>query len=306
MDKYIITTKNITKKYGKRIVLNGLSMNIKKGDIYAFIGENGAGKSTMIRVLTGLVIPNEGQVELFGYSKEDKIREERRRIGTLIDSPALYFNMTAKENLELIKIQRGISETKCIEEVLELVGLKDIERKKTKNFSLGMKQRLGIAMALLNDPEILILDEPMNGLDPIGIKEIRKLLLKLNRERGITILISSHILSELAQISSRYGFIKNGKLIQEITANEISNKCRKYLHLKVRNISEASFILENEIGIKNYKIFPDNVMRIYNEFNGEKITLALSKHNIGVKEIMPIDESLEDYFTKLIGGEDNE
>jgi len=197
LKEYVIKARNITKTYGKRKVLDNLCMNIKKGDIYGFVGKNGAGKSTMIRVLAGLVIPNEGEIELFGHTEESKIRKERSRIGTLIETPALYLNMTAKENLELIKIQRGIPGTKCIEEVLDLVGLKDIENKKTKNFSLGMKQRLGIAMALLNDPEVLLLDEPINGLDPIGIKELRELLIKLNKERGITVLISSHILSEL-------------------------------------------------------------------------------------------------------------
>ncbi|EJO5347255.1 ABC transporter ATP-binding protein [Clostridium botulinum] len=306
MNEYAIRTNNITKIYKKRKVLDNVSINVKNGDIYGFVGKNGAGKTTMIRVLTGLVIPNEGQVELFGHSEKKEIIKERRRIGTLIESPELYLNMTAKENLQLIKIQRGIPGTKCIEEALNLVGLKDIEKKKTKNFSLGMKQRLGIAMALLSDPELLILDEPINGLDPIGIKEIREILLKLNKERGTTILISSHILSELTQISNRYGFINDGKLIEEITSGELSNKCRMYLHLKTSNSSNVSTILEKELGIKDYEVFPDNIIRIYDEFDGEKITLTLAKCNIGVKEVMKMGESLEDYFAKLVGGEDNE
>lgn len=306
MKEYVIKARNITKTYGKRKVLDNLCMNIKKGDIYGFVGKNGAGKSTMIRVLAGLVIPNEGEIELFGHTEESKIRKERSRIGTLIEIPALYLNMTAKENLELIKIQRGIPGTKCIEEVLDLVGLKDIENKKTKNFSLGMKQRLGIAMALLNDPEVLLLDEPINGLDPIGIKELRELLIKLNKERGITVLISSHILSELTLISNRFGFVNNGKLIEEMTASELADKSRNYLHLKVKDASETSIILENELGIKDYEVFPDNVIKIYDEFDEENISLTLYKHNIRVKEIMPIEESLEEYFTKLVGGMNNE
>ncbi|WP_097025674.1 ATP-binding cassette domain-containing protein [Clostridium peptidivorans] len=306
MNEYVIRTSNITKIYKKRKVLDNVSINIENGDIYGFVGKNGAGKTTMIRVFTGLVIPNEGQVELFGSSEEKEVIKERRRIGALIESPDLYLNMNAKENLELIRIQRGIPGTKCIDEALNLVGLNDVGKKKTKNFSLGMKQRLGIAMALLSDPELLILDEPINGLDPIGIKEIRELLLKLNKERGTTILISSHILSELTQISNRYGFINDGKLIEEITASELSNKCRMYLHLKINDSSVASIILENELGIKDYEVFSDNIIRIYDEFNGEKIALALAKHNIGIKEIMKMGESLEDYFTKLVGGEDNE
>lgn len=306
MNEYVIRASNITKIYKKHKVLDDLSINIKKGDIYGFVGKNGAGKTTMIRVITGLVIPNNGQVELFGYSEEKEIIKQRGRMGVLIESPALYLNMTARENLELIRIQRGIPGTKCIDETLSLVGLKDIQKKKTKNFSLGMKQRLGIAMALLSDPELLLLDEPINGLDPIGIKEIRELLLKLNKERGTTILISSHILSELTHICNRYGFINDGKLIEEITASEFSNKCRTYIHLKISDSSDVSLILENELGIKDYEVFPDNIIRIYDEFDGEKITLALAKHNIGVKEIMQMGESLEDYFTKLVGGKDNE
>lgn len=306
MNEYAARSNDVTKIYGKHKVLDHVSMNIKKGDIYGFIGKNGAGKTTMIRVFAGLAIPDEGQVQLFGHNEEKELIKERRRIGTLIESPAIYLNMTARENLELIKIQRGIPGIKYIDEALNLVGLEDAHKKKTKNFSLGMKQRLGIAMALLSDPELLILDEPINGLDPIGIKEIREILIKLNKERGTTILISSHILSELTQISNRYGFINNGKLIKEMTAAEFSNKCKTYLHLKVRNASDASIILENEIGIKDYEIFPDDIIKIYDEFDSEKITLALAKHNIGIKEILPMGEALEDYFTKLVGGKDNE
>lgn len=306
MNEYVIKASNITKIYKKHKVLDDLSINIKKGDIYGFVGKNGSGKTTMIRVLTGLVIPNAGQVELFGHSEENEIIKERSRIGALIDSPAIYLNMTAKENLELIRIQRGIPGTKCIDEALNSVGLKELDKKKAKNFSLGMKQRLGIAMSLLSDPEFLILDEPINGLDPIGIKEIRELLLKLNKERGTTILISSHILSELTQICNKYCFINEGKLIEEITSSEFSDKCRSYLHLKISDSSEVSVILENELGIKDYEVFPDNIVRIYDKADGEKITLALAKHSIGVKEIMKMGESLEDYFTKLVGGEGNE
>lgn len=306
MNEYIVKADSITKVYKRKKVLDNISIKIKKGDIYGFIGKNGAGKTTMIRVITGLATPNEGQVQLFGHSDEKEIVKQRSRIGTLIDSPAIYLNMTAKENLELIRIQRGIPGTKCIDEALKLVGLNDIEKKKTKNFSLGMKQRLGVAMALLSDPEVLILDEPINGLDPVGIKEIRELLLKLNKERGTTILISSHILTELTQICNIYAFINDGKLIEEITARELEDKSRSYLHLKVKDSSDVSLILENELGIKDYEVFSDNIIRIYDEFDGEKITLALAKHGIGIKEIMQMGESLEDYFFKLVGGKCND
>lgn len=306
MNEYVCRTNNITKLYRKNKVIDNVSLNIKEGDIYGFVGKNGAGKTTMIRIISGLIIPDEGEVKLFGYDDYKKIIRQRSRIGVLIESPAIYLNMTAKDNLELIKIQRGIPGTKCIEDTLNLVGLKCTEKKKTKNFSMGMKQRLGIAMALLNDPEFLILDEPINGLDPVGIREIRELLLKINKERGTTILISSHVLSELTQVCNKYGFINNGKLVEEISSEELYNKCRKYLHLKVNNYAEASVILEKELGIKDYEVLQDNVIRIYDEFDSEKITLSLAKHRIGVKEIVLMGESLEDYFTSLIGGKDNE
>lgn len=306
MNEYIVKVDDITKICNRKKVLDNISIKIKKGDIYGFIGKNGAGKTTMIRVITGLAAPNEGQVQLFGHSDEKELVKQRSRMGTLIDSAAIYLNMTAKENLELIRIQRGIPGTKCIDEALKSVGLNDIEKKKTKNFSLGMKQRLGIAMALLSDPEVLILDEPINGVDPVGIKEIRELLLKLNKERGTTILISSHILTELTQICNIYAFINDGKLIEEITASELADKSRNYLHLKVKDSSDVSLILENELGIKDYEVFSDNIIRIYDEFDGEKITLALAKHGIGVKEIMQMGESLEDYFFKLVGGKCND
>lgn len=301
MNEYVMKATNIIKIYGKHKVLDNVTMNIKKGDIYGFVGKNGAGKTTMIRVIAGLVIPDNGQVGLF-----DNLIKDRSRIGALIESPSLYLNMTAKENLELVKIQRGIPGTKCIQEVLNLVGLNGVGKKKTKDFSLGMKQRLGIAMAILSDPEFLILDEPINGLDPIGIKEIRELLLKLNKEKGTTILISSHILSELTQISTRYGFINDGKMVEEITYSKLLRKCRNYLNLKVKDASIASIILEKEIGIEDYEVFEDNTIRIYDNFDSEKITLSLASHNIGVKEIVQIGESLENYFADLVGGRDND
>ncbi|NMF07204.1 ATP-binding cassette domain-containing protein [Clostridium beijerinckii] len=306
MNEYVCRTSNITKSYRKNKVIDNVSINIKNGDIYGFVGKNGAGKTTMIRIISGLIIPDAGEIELFGDNDYKNITKQRSRLGALIESPSIYLNMTAKENLELIKIQRGIPGTKCIEDIINLVGLKCDEKKKAKNFSMGMKQRLGIAIALLNDPEFLILDEPINGLDPLGIKEIRELLLKINKERGTTILISSHVLSELTQMCSKFGFINNGKLVEEISAEELYSKCRKYIHLKVNKYVEASVILEKELGIRDYEVFQDNVIRIYDEFDSEKITLFLAKHGMGVKEIIPMGESLEEYFTNLIWGNENE
>lgn len=301
MNEHVMKASNVTKFYGSHKALDDVSMNIKKGDIYGFIGRNGAGKTTMIRVIAGLVVPDQGHLQLFGSSGDD-IEKERRRIGALIESPNPYPNFTARENLELVKLQRGIPGTKCIDEVLNLVGLDQAGKKKTRNFSLGMRQRLGIAMALLSDPEFLILDEPMNGLDPIGIKETRELLLQLNKERGTTILMSSHILSELTQISTRYGFINNGKIIEEITDGELSRKCRTCISLKVRDASDASVILEKDMGAGDYEVIDGNTLRIYDELESEDISLCLAEHNIGVREMVQVEQSLEDYFGGLIGG----
>jgi len=302
MNEYVIKASNITKIFKKHKVLDNLSINIKKGDIYGFIGKNGSGKTTTIRVLTGLVIPNEGQVELFGHSEENEIIKERSRIGALIDSPAIYLNMTAKENLELIKIQRGIPGTKCIDEALNSVGLKDIDKKKAKNFSLGMKQRLGIAMALISDPEFLILDEPVNGLDPSGIKEIRELILDLRNKRGITFLISSHILSEIQQIATKIGIIHKGKLLEEIDYDELQKINRHYINIKVNDDKKAAFILEQKLNIKDYVIWEKNNLRVYENLQGAaEINKTLISNDINVNELCLSIDSLEDYFLKLTG-----
>ena len=218
---------NITKKYRNTLALNQVSMSVMQGDIYGFIGENGAGKTTMIRLLTGLAEPTTGKIALFGESNK-KLAKQRDRIGCIIESPSLYLDMTAYENLEVQRLQRGIPGKGCIDNALALVGLKDTGKKKAKDFSLGMRQRLALAIALLGNPEFLVLDEPINGLDPTGIIELRNLLKRLNKERGITILISSHILTELHQLANRYGILHEGKLLQEITATELDKRCKKH------------------------------------------------------------------------------
>lgn len=225
---------NITKKYRNTLALNQVSMSVMQGDIYGFIGENGAGKTTMIRLLTGLAEPTTGKIALFGESNK-KLAKQRERIGCIIESPSLYLDMTAYENLEVQRLQRGIPGKGCIDNALALVGLKDTGKKKAKDFSLGMRQRLALAIALLGNPEFLVLDEPINGLDPTGIIELRNLLKRLNKERGITILISSHILTELHQLANRYGILHEGKLLQEITATELDKRCKKHLLLQVND-----------------------------------------------------------------------
>ncbi len=252
MYDYVLRTNDITKEYNKKVILQNVSMNIKKGEIYGLIGKNGAGKTTLMRIISRLTKQDSGNLSSFDINNKAEINKERARMGTLIESPRIYPHMTAEENLELIRLQRGIPGKKCIKEVLGLVSLKDVGKRKCEDFSLGMKQRLGISMALLNNPEFLILDEPINGLDPIGIKQIRKLLIKLNRERGITILITSHILSELSQLVTTYGFINNGKLLQEISKDELHKKCKGYLHIKVNDVEVATDILEKELKISDY------------------------------------------------------
>ena len=246
MKELILKTYNLTKKYGNQIVVDNVNMTIKKGDIYGFIGQNGAGKTTLIRLITGLIHKSNGEIELFGGSGEKALNEARTMIGSLIETPSFYGNMTARENLEVSRLVRDIPGKNCIDEVLNLVGLNDVEKKKVKNFSLGMRQRLGIANALMGNPKLLILDEPINGLDPMGIVEIRELLKKINKEKDMTILISSHILSELSELATTYGIISKGRLIEEITANELNEKCRQYIDLIVDDTAKAVAWLERE------------------------------------------------------------
>lgn len=308
LNEYVLRINNLKKNFKKHKVLKEVSLNIKKGDIYGFVGKNGSGKTTVIRAIAGLIIPDSGEIELFGDTEEDNVIKQRDRTGILIEEPTLYKNMTARENLELVTIERGIPDKDIIDKTLSLVGLGDIDisKKKVKNFSLGMKQRLGIAMAIISDPEFLILDEPINGLDPIGIRTVRELLLKLNKERGTTILISSHILSELKCVATKYGFINHGKIVEEISAKELMKKCRNYIHLKTSDNSKAIIVLEKDLGIMDYKVLENDIIHIYDNFDKGTISLKLARQGIAVNEIFERYESIEDYFTKIVGSEDNE
>lgn len=300
---YIMQTFGLTKQYGTYTAVNAVNMKIKKGDIYGFIGRNGAGKTTMIRMITGLVTPTSGEIELFS-NKESKRNTGLNRIGSIIEHPALYTELTAYENMEHRGLLLGIPDKKVIEEVLEIVDLSDVRKKKVKNFSLGMRQRLGLALALLGNPDFLILDEPINGLDPEGIVEMRKLLKRLNEEQGITILISSHILGELSKLATRYGVINDGRLVEEFTNKELKAKCRKYLHLQVNDSRKASFVIEEVFKTDNYEVLTDNIIKIYDllDMSGE-ICLELAKKNVKVISIESKGDDLESYFMKLMGGE---
>ena len=303
MNEVILKTYNITKKYGNQVAVNNVNMTIKKGEIYGFIGQNGAGKTTLIRLITGLIHKTGGEIELLGATGEAELNKSRTMIGSLIETPSFYTNMTARENLEVSRLVRNIPGKKCIDEVLELVGLKDVEKKKVKNFSLGMRQRLGIANALMGNPKLLILDEPINGLDPMGIVEIRELLKKINKEKDMTILISSHILSELSELATTYGIISNGKLIEEITAEELAEKCRQYIDLKVDDTSRAVTLLERELGISDYEVLEDKKIKVFSNLeNVGEVNSILSKSGVIVQSISIKGENLEEYFMNKIGG----
>ncbi|TYS61959.1 ABC transporter ATP-binding protein [Bacillus infantis] len=303
MNDYVLTTSQLSKKYQKNMALDKVSVKIKKGSIYGFIGQNGAGKSTLIRVITGLAYPTAGTFELFGKNNEPDIIEARKRIGTIIEGPALYPQMTAKENLEAHRLLKGIPGKECIGKTLKLVGLQDTGKKKAKNFSLGMKQRLGLAIALLGDPEFLILDEPINGLDPMGVVEIRELLKKLNREYGITILISSHILSELHLLATHYGIIHKGELLEQLSAKELQEKCQQYLHIKVDDPSKAATIIESRLSAPDFEVMPDGTIKLFASVDApRKVSKMLTDEGLIIEEFMPMGEDLETYFTNRIGG----
>ena len=286
MEEHVLRTISLNKKYNGKAVLKDLNMSIKRGDIYGLIGKNGAGKTTLIRLITGLANLSSGSIEIFDGDNDKSITSERKRIGTLIEMPAFYGDMTAVDNMELVRLQKGIPGKACINEKLELVGLTNIEKKKVKDFSLGMKQKLGLAMALLGDPEFLILDEPTNGLDPMGIVYMRELLKKLNKENGVTILISSHLLSELNQLATRYGILNNGELVEQLTQKELDEKCKKALEIKTDDLKKTTWVLENILKTTNYKVLPNEVIKVYDYINESgKVSKALSQEGITIYQI---------------------
>lgn len=295
--EYIIETNGLTKKFGSKVAVNKVDMHVKKGDIYGFIGANGAGKTTLMKMLLGLTRVTLGEIKLFGSTNLDTMR---KRIGSLIEAPGLYKNCTAMENMKRFAILTN-SRVDEIKELLEFVGLGNVGKKKVGKFSLGMKQRLGIALALLGNPEVLILDEPINGLDPEGIKEIRDTILKLNKERGVTFLISSHLLDELSKITTRYGIINNGVLVDEIETNELEMKSRHSLTFKVSDINKACDILKENNYLTNYDIKNDSVIMYDHLDAAALINKLLVTNNILVSEIKPNTTDLEDYFIERMG-----
>ncbi|MCI9442284.1 MAG: ATP-binding cassette domain-containing protein [Ruminococcus sp.] len=298
---YCLETNALCKQYKHFHALHDLTMHVPKGAIYGFVGKNGAGKTTLIRQISGLQQPDSGSYTLYGVENSSpSIHKVRRRIGAVVESPSIYLDMTAEDNLKEQYRMLGMPSFDGIEELLILVGLSDTGRKRARHFSLGMRQRLGIAIALCGDPDFLILDEPVNGLDPQGIVEIRELILKLNREYQITVLISSHILDELSKLATHYGFIDKGTMVKEVSAGEMEAACRKCVRVTVTNINAFCRILDNFR--LEYRVISDREADIYGEISVTDLTMALARENCEVKSMRERDESLENYYLNLVGG----
>lgn len=300
MREIILQTDQLTKSYGKFTALDHADMTVYRGDIYGLIGRNGAGKTTMMKLVARLAEPTEGSYSLFGkrgYAAE----KEKRRIGSLIENPAFFGNLTAYQNLKYYCFQKGITDLKQIDEALELVRLTDVKNKKFRKFSLGMKQRLGIAFAVLDNPDLVILDEPINGLDPIGISELRDTFRKLNQERGITLIISSHILSELYAVANRFLFIDNGRVIKEITKQELDLECSRCIIVKTDDVKKTAIILESKLDITDYQVIDTEEIRIYDEnAKTDELNKAIVRGGVNISQIYESGVSLEDYFKQLV------
>ncbi|MCU5096997.1 ABC transporter ATP-binding protein [Bacillus wiedmannii] len=301
---YILKTNQLTKSFEGREVVSGVNMHVKKGEIYGFLGPNGAGKTTIMKMITNLIKPTSGEIEIFGKKLTDTSFDVLKRMGTIIEYPIFYDKLTAKENLYLHCEYMGYYDKKSIDHALDLVKLHNIENKKVKDFSLGMKQRLGIARAITTKPELLVLDEPINGLDPIGIKELRELFKMLCKEYGITLLISSHILAEMEQMSDTIGIIQNGKLIKEVSMKSINGEQTEYIEVTVQDVKKAVYILEHNLGLRNYKIMSEQTIRIYEmKATQQEISKVLIMNDIEIESINKRHSSLEEYFLNTMNGE---
>ena len=306
MKQYILKTNNLTKNYHGFSALHDVSVALEAGKIYGLIGRNGAGKSTFMKLVTGLSFPTCGSIELFGHTGERALEAERRRIGSMIEYPSLIPDMTAKENLRLHRIMRGIPDEEIEDEVLKLVGLSDTGKKESKNFSLGMKQRLGIATALLGNPELLILDEPINGLDPIGVVEIRNLIKKLCEERQMTILISSHNLPEMYQTATDYIIINKGEIKETLALAELEERCRHHILISCDQPEKLTSILEMKLNTTNFKVMPDKSVKLYDYLDEkEKVARVLFENGIVITNFSNEGDTLEDYFVSIVGGVKN-
>ena len=303
----VIRTYSLIKKYGHTTALDKVNITVNQGEVYGLVGDNGAGKTTLLRILTGQSKLTGGSFELLDKSSDKDLMNVRRRVGSIIETPSFYPKLTVEQNLEYYRIQRGIPGKENVEKALKQVNLIEAKKKKFKDISLGMKQRLGIALALLGEPELLILDEPINGLDPSGINEIRNLLRNLNREKNITIIISSHILPELSNIATCYGFLSEGKLIEEVNSEELNERCKSYLEINVNNPKKLSVLLEEKLGYKDYKIMPNGLIQLFDKAPISEDTSKLAISNgIALKGLYEKSIDLENYYMSLIGGVQND
>ena len=299
----LIETNDLCKKYGDKLVIDHVNMHVPEKAIYGFVGENGSGKTTIMRLVTGLANPTSGEYSLFGVDYKDrKIYQARKQVSAIVETVSLVPSLTAKQNMIYQELYQGIKLSEEEREaLLKKVNLADVENKKVKNYSLGMRQRLGIALALMSKPKLMFLDEPMNGLDPEGIAELRDLLIELNQKDGITVLISSHILSELEKIASCYGFISKGNLIEEISAEELQKRCKKSLNLKVGNLEAAKEILAN-LKLKDVNVYPNGDIKIFDDIKVNKVVMAFDKAGVELLGIHTSEGSVEDYYLDLVKG----
>ncbi len=301
MREIVLKTKNLTKRYNSFTALENVNMTVHQGDIYGLIGRNGAGKTTIMKIITGLTEKSGGEFEIFSKKEKDS-EQEKKRIGCLIENPAFFGGMTAYQNLKYYALQKGITDEKQIDEALSLVNLTNVRNKKFKKFSLGMKQRLGIAFAVLDSPDLIILDEPINGLDPIGISELRDMFTKLNKERGITFIISSHILSELYMVANHFMFIDKGKVLKDITKEELDLECMRCIAVRTNDMKGAAAVIEQKLGISDYKVIDSNEMRIYDKnIKPDSLNKLLIQNDVNVSAVFETGISLEDYFKSLVG-----
>lgn len=301
MEKYLLSTQGLTKQYGRQKAVDHIDIHIKKGAIYGFIGRNGAGKTTTLKMISGLARPTDGEIIMFGY-RGGGLKNIRSRVSCLIEAPGVYGNLSAYDNLKIKCKLFGIQEKSYIPEILEMVGLNHVGKKKVKHYSLGMKQRLGIGLTLVGDPDLLLLDEPINGLDPQGIMEVRDTILRLNEERNMTILVSSHILEELSKIATHYGIIHNGSLLQEMTKEELMKRCSERIEICLDEPKRAVPVLD-EMGFTNYQIVDKERIHIFERLEESAgLNMELAKAGILVREIRITSEELEDYFLNLTGG----
>lgn len=304
MGSHVLKMEHISKTFHQFTALKDVSISVERGKIYGLIGKNGAGKTSLMRIITGLSIPTSGDYELFGYRKPKDIQAGLKQVGSLIEHPSLNGNMTAAENLTLHKTIKGIRTKNIEHELLALVGLTDTGKKKAKHFSLGMKQRLGLAISLLGEPEFLILDEPINGLDPLGVVEIRQLIKKLCAERGMTILVSSHHLTELYQTATDYIIIDQGEVIQTMSQVALEKACQSYVHIETKQTDELKDVLDNHLHTTDYSIMDDGTIRLFDLTDeDERVARTLCANDIIVTRFSLEGQSLESYFTQLVGGD---